>query len=285
MAGATYHYHRAPICANAGNTAAQPTPYADTAGAHSPQLAWANDGFGIYGFQDAGGSGAACSVTCVGAACTDNCNATLSEKCHCGNGYWTGDNYCKSTGMSGRCERAPVTDACNGHFGPVPGQSGLSYHYHSRVAAPYTIGCYGPSWGQCASKSFASACKAECPAANTVGGVCVATGFTAQFDIAAVAFGSGYGSASCTMTMPWYIILAIVLGALLVVGVAGFFGYRWYKARQADQVAGLNADVSTSSSSALPIDNANKANGGDEVALELAQTTPLKADESETHHE
>jgi hypothetical protein len=49
LAGATYHYHRAPVCANAGNTNAEPTPYTDLPGTHSPQLAWANDGFAIYG--------------------------------------------------------------------------------------------------------------------------------------------------------------------------------------------------------------------------------------------
>ena len=42
MAGATYHYHRAPVCAI--TTSTSDTPYTDVAGTHSPQLAYANDG-------------------------------------------------------------------------------------------------------------------------------------------------------------------------------------------------------------------------------------------------
>jgi hypothetical protein len=40
----------------------------------------------------------------------------------------------------------PLLDACNGHFGPTPDSSGASvYHYHVTDAAPYTVGCFGPS--------------------------------------------------------------------------------------------------------------------------------------------
>ena len=41
--------------------------------------------------------------------------------------------------MAGRCERRPVTDQCNGHFGPVwsGGSIEYMYHYHSSTSAPY----------------------------------------------------------------------------------------------------------------------------------------------------
>jgi hypothetical protein len=76
-----YHYHRPPVCATTGTTG---VPYTESPGQHSPLLGYGRDGFGLYGFQDEGGSGSACTVTCSGGSCTDGCNSTNFETCHCG---------------------------------------------------------------------------------------------------------------------------------------------------------------------------------------------------------
>ena len=64
----------------------------------------------LYGHQDAGGPGNSCSVTCSdsGEACEDTCTGFYS--CHCGDGSWTGMDYCRTTGDAGTCENRPVTD-------------------------------------------------------------------------------------------------------------------------------------------------------------------------------
>eukprot|EP00698_Gefionella_okellyi_P018411 TRINITY_DN5513_c0_g1_i3.p1 TRINITY_DN5513_c0_g1~~TRINITY_DN5513_c0_g1_i3.p1 ORF type:complete len:192 (-),score=33.42 TRINITY_DN5513_c0_g1_i3:21-596(-) len=182
----------------------------------SPLLGYGKDGFGLYGFQDGGGSGLACTVTCVGATCSDGCNAANFETCHCQPGYWTGDSYCNTTGLTGTCERKPVVDGCGGHFGPVTGGgTALVYHYHSRRSVPFTLGCYGPSWGQCASKystmmgaNAAQSCHAECPVSNTVSGLCVASGWTTQFNINNVTFASGAASAT---QVSWFALMLLMV--------------------------------------------------------------------------
>jgi hypothetical protein len=110
-------------------------------------------GFGLYGHQDEGGPGTQCTITCADG--NDDCSDTCPESytCHCGRGWWTGMSFCKTTGDTGTCEARPVTDECNGHFGPTPEQGPegeLVYHYHARLTPPYTMGCFGPSWQRCA---------------------------------------------------------------------------------------------------------------------------------------
>lgn len=39
----------------------------------------------------------------------------------------------------------PKLDACGGHYGEVPDQEGVVYHYHVQDAPPFTFGCYGPN--------------------------------------------------------------------------------------------------------------------------------------------
>lgn len=200
--GASYHYHNLPLCTNEGNTATEPTPYDEGPSQHSPLLAFAMDGFGIYGFQDAHGSGKRCKVKCQGTQCKDSCDRKNGEKCHCGDGYWTGDPYCMDKAQ-GRCERFPVVDGCGGHFGPIPGNGSVyNYHYHGRRKPPYTLGCYGPSWGKCeqiyaaTNGSVTGACHDECPKANLVGGMCVASGFQNWFNPKDVVFGTRYLTAT-----------------------------------------------------------------------------------------
>ena len=145
-------------------------------GAHAPLLGYALDGHGLYGFEDAGGSGAACVVSgCAGGVahsdsdptCVDDCGG--GETCLCAPGRWTGDPYCRgANGTAGVCAVAPALDECNGHFGPTTaaaagddGDDGgdssadssrrLVYHYHSSWTSPYVLHrgffCFGGGRG------------------------------------------------------------------------------------------------------------------------------------------
>jgi hypothetical protein len=193
FASARYHYHMSPVCAFS-DTNTEGVPYAEVPGRHSPLLGWEFDGFGLYGHQDEGGSGEQCTITCADGndECTDTCSGT--DVCHCTYGSWTGMDYCRTTGDVGTCENKPVTDECNGHFGPLPGHAPgnpLTYHYHVRLDPPYTLGCYGPSWQRCAELHGAQAyqyCSEICE--TLVDNVCVQRGYEDQFDT----FGPGYQS-------------------------------------------------------------------------------------------
>jgi hypothetical protein len=90
-----------------------------------------------------------------------------------------------------------VVDGCGGHFGPTPGNlNTLTYHYHTRMSSPYTLGCFGPSWGVCSNlyNGITGACNTECAAANLRSSLCVASGYVDRFDVANVTFGGGYAS-------------------------------------------------------------------------------------------
>jgi hypothetical protein len=146
--------------------------------------------------------------------------------------------YCKTTGRMGRCERKPATDGCNGHFGPVPGRSGLVYHYHSSVTAPYTVACYGPSWGQCDAKGLTAFCKTECPRNNTVAGLCVASGYQSTFDLSAQTFGAGYKGTGCGgIGLASWVIGLIVFIALAVLVCIGWLCVRMYHDMQTASTA------------------------------------------------
>lgn len=184
-----YHYHRAPHCGDDG------LPYQDEPTAHSPLLGFAMDGFGIYGHQDEGGSGDICTVACEDEFCEDDCSDP-DEICHCGQGWWTGDSFCRTSGDTGTCERSPAVDECGGHFGPTtPGDAAHEYHYHIRTSPPYTLTCFGPSWGVCPQPE--RICNSECPEVNVVDELCVATGFQSNFHIDEIAFGDGYSGGDC----------------------------------------------------------------------------------------
>eukprot|EP01047_Picozoa_sp_COSAG01_P012188 COSAG01_NODE_543_length_15700_cov_50.208961_9_plen_439_part_00 len=192
MSDARYHYHMSPQCAwSADNEAGE--HYTETPGQHSPMLGWEFDGFALYGHQDQGGPGTACTVTCddAGEDCSDSCAA--GSACHCGGGSWTGMDFCRTTGDTGTCENRPVTDECNGHFGPTAANASLVYHYHVRLTPPYTLGCFGPSWQRCEELHGPDAnhyCSEICE--TLVDGVCVQRGFEHEFDIESVEFGHGY---------------------------------------------------------------------------------------------
>lgn len=193
MADARYHYHTTPHCAWSVDNV-EGSHYVEVPSKHSPQLGWEFDGFGLFGHQDEGGSGANCTITCADGNkdCVDDCEG--ASECHCGRGWWTGMNFCRTSGDQGTCEMRPVTDECNGHFGPTPRNEGvLSYHYHTRLTPPYTVGCLGPSWQECAELHGPDAnhyCSEICE--TLVDGVCVQRGYEQQFDIESVEFGPGY---------------------------------------------------------------------------------------------
>lgn len=97
--------------------------------------------------------------------------------------------------------------SCLRRQGPTPGSDELTYHYHVRLTPPYTLGCFGPSWQECAELHGPDAnhyCSEICE--TLVDDVCVQRGFEEQFDIEAVQFGHGYqpeqeclpGSGQCT---------------------------------------------------------------------------------------
>jgi hypothetical protein len=199
MGGARYHYHMSPHCAwgNEDDEFAnfEGEHYTEVPTKHSPLLAWEFDGFGLYGHQDealGSSAGESCSLTCDGNDdCTDTCDGRLT--CHCGMGAWTGMDYCRTSGDRGTCESKPVTDRCNGHFGPTPKSDELTYHYHVRTTPPYTLGCFGPEWDECEALQGSDAhmyCSEECT--SIVDGLCVQPGFASSFNITEVEFGTGY---------------------------------------------------------------------------------------------
>jgi hypothetical protein len=43
----------------------------------------------------------------------------------------------------------PVVDECGGHFGAVPPNNEIVYHYHAATSVPYYVSCQGPALGKC----------------------------------------------------------------------------------------------------------------------------------------
>ena len=83
FASARYHYHMSPHCAWSDENT-EGVPYTEIPGQHSPLLGWEFDGFGLYGHQDEGGSGHACTVSCADGNddCTDDCEGGPMNSCH-----------------------------------------------------------------------------------------------------------------------------------------------------------------------------------------------------------
>jgi hypothetical protein len=106
--GPVYHYHKASTC-----------DHIETPGEHGPLLGYANDGFGIYGFQDISGT----------APVVDECNG------HFG----------------------PVTNAdletvfYHYHAHELTVMPSLTFTKQEPLFQPYFIGCQGPSKGKCNS--------------------------------------------------------------------------------------------------------------------------------------
>jgi hypothetical protein len=103
--GPQYHYHKASTC-----------DHIETPGLHGPLLGYANDGFGIYGFQDIDGT----------APVVDECNG------HFGPITNEADN---------------VTYHYHAHESFV--MPSLTFNKQEPTFQPYFIGCQGPSKGKC----------------------------------------------------------------------------------------------------------------------------------------
>jgi hypothetical protein len=119
-----YHYHSLLVkCLIASGLVAKPWMNADPPATEaSPIIAWAMDGYPVYGSQE-----------CTDAACTKvDVMQSGYEK--------TGDpkTYAwKAYTWKEHAGDATYLDACNGHEGPKG-----DYHYHATSGFPYIIGCY-----------------------------------------------------------------------------------------------------------------------------------------------
>jgi len=105
--GPQYHYHKASTC-----------DHIQTPGEHGPLIGYANDGFGIYGFQDIDGT----------APVVDECNG------HFG----------------------PVTNSLDDvtyhyHAHEMAVMPSLTFDHQEPSFQPYFLGCQGPSKGKCNS--------------------------------------------------------------------------------------------------------------------------------------
>ena len=59
----------------------------------------------------------------------------------------------------------PVLDACGGMFGPTPDSYGEPiYHYHTTDDAPFSVGCFGPSYGPAGADAQRVVTMEECRA-------------------------------------------------------------------------------------------------------------------------
>jgi hypothetical protein len=119
-----YHYHSLAVkCLIASGLVAKPWMNADPPATEaSPIIAWAMDGYPVYGSQE-----------CEDAACA---KVVVMQS-----GYEkTGDpkTYAwKAYTWKAHAGDATYLDACNGHEGPKG-----DYHYHATSGFPYVIGCY-----------------------------------------------------------------------------------------------------------------------------------------------
>jgi len=106
--GPQYHYHKASTC-----------DHVQTIGAHGPLIGYANDGFGIYGFQDIDGT----------APVVDECNGHF--------GPVSNDDL--------------DTVVYHYHIHETTTLPSLTFEKQEPTFQPYIIGCQGPSRGKCNS--------------------------------------------------------------------------------------------------------------------------------------
>ncbi len=107
-----YHYHALIVqCLTAGHDASAP----------SPVIAWAFDGFPIYGPNE-----------CTDRACTEVAEVESGWR-------RTGDptTYAWDNHRYVEHQVSKALDPCNGHVGPDG-----DYHYHATSGFPYILGCY-----------------------------------------------------------------------------------------------------------------------------------------------
>ena len=119
-----YHYHSfSQKCLIASGLVAKPWMNADPPATEgSPIIAWAMDGYPIYGSQEC--EDAACSKVVV---MQSGFEKTGDPKTYA----WKAYTWKEHAGD------ATYLDACNGHEGPKG-----DYHYHTTSGFPYIIGCY-----------------------------------------------------------------------------------------------------------------------------------------------
>lgn len=111
--GPSYHYHKASTC-----------DHIEIVGDHGPLIGYANDGFGIYGFQDIDGT----------APVVDECN-----------------------GHFGPLSNANLTDIVyHYHAHETTTLPSMNFIHQEPSFQPYFIGCQGPSKGKC-SETIAKA--------------------------------------------------------------------------------------------------------------------------------
>jgi len=106
--GPQYHYHKASTCA-----------HVETVGEHGPLIGYANDGFGIYGFQDIDGT----------SPVVDECN-----------------------GHFGPVSSAKLDEVVyHYHAHETTTLPSMTFEKQEPSFQPYIIGCQGPSKGKCNS--------------------------------------------------------------------------------------------------------------------------------------
>jgi YHYH protein len=154
--GGSYHYHALLVkCLIASGLVAQPWDNPDPpTDQPSPIVAYAFDGFPIYGPYEctdsgcssvqamlsswdntgyqAGTIGCASSSVCLS---TNRCapvmiNGVMNTACVPKTCAWSNNDYVAKAGSE-------YLDQCNGHYGPNG-----DYHYHATPTFPYIIGCY-----------------------------------------------------------------------------------------------------------------------------------------------
>ncbi|MEZ4312333.1 MAG: YHYH protein [Polyangiaceae bacterium] len=118
-----YHYHSLEVkCLNTDSLVDQPWMNADPPdNAKSPVVAWALDGFPVYGPRECADS--ACSTYVV-------MHSSYVQVADPKTNAWDAYEYQASNDPTG-------LDECNGHVGPDG-----DYHYHATATFPYILGCY-----------------------------------------------------------------------------------------------------------------------------------------------
>ncbi|MEP7122203.1 MAG: YHYH protein [Byssovorax sp.] len=119
-----YHYHSLSVkCLIASGLVAKPWMNADPKATEaSPIIAWAMDGYPVYGSQECA-DGACAKVVVM----QSGYEKTGDPKTYAWKAYTWKEHVGDATYL----------DACNGHTGPKG-----DYHYHATSGFPYVLGCY-----------------------------------------------------------------------------------------------------------------------------------------------
>lgn len=154
--GGTYHYHSLVVkCLIASGLVAQPWNNPDpSADQPSPIIAYAFDGFPIYGPYECTDTG--CSAVQEMLSSWDNVGVTAGTQGCTSSSQCASTSMCAPVMINGAADTACVPkncawsnnkyvaksgtmylDQCNGHVGPNG-----DYHYHATATFPYMLGCY-----------------------------------------------------------------------------------------------------------------------------------------------